>query len=132
MKWAIEVIPIPVTDVTAAVEFYTAKVGFTLDLEVDLGNGRRAVQLTPPGSACSIVLGSGSDAAPGSVRGVQIVVEDVEAARRGLAERGVDVSPVRHFEAGEWRDGPGGTWNSWVFFDDPDGNGWALQERAPG
>ncbi|HEU4739998.1 MAG TPA: hypothetical protein VFS50_00185 [Meiothermus sp.] len=90
----------------------------------------RIVQLTPPGSACSIHLSSGIHGMPpGSLRGLQIVVSDIEAARRELIEGGVEVSPVRHVEGGVWLEGKGGDWNSFAFFSDPDGNSWVLQER---
>jgi hypothetical protein len=92
----------------------------------------RVVQLTPPGSACSIAIGigiGGVPAAPGSLQGIQLVVPDIDAAREHLTARGVEVSPVRHFENGEWVDGRGGDWNSFVFFSDPAGNGWVVQER---
>jgi hypothetical protein len=91
------------------------------------------VQLTPPGSACSICIGTGLvESAPGSVQGIQLVVSDIEAARAELVERGVEVSNVRHIEDGDWVDGRGGDWNSFVFFSDPDGNGWTVQERPAG
>jgi catechol 2,3-dioxygenase-like lactoylglutathione lyase family enzyme len=109
MDWKLELVAIPVTDVDVAKAFYVEKVGF---------NELRFVQLTPPGSACSIAVGKGIvDSEPGSVRGVQLVVSDVEAARRELAGRGVEVSEV-------W-EGPGGRF---VFFGDPDGNRWSVQE----
>lgn len=83
----------------------------------------------PPGSACSIVLGTGIvDTPPGSAQGMQLVVSDIEAARAELLQRGVEVSEVRHFDDGAWVDGRGGDWNSFVFFTDPDGNGWVVQE----
>ncbi len=87
------------------------------------------MQLTPPGSACSIALGTGLvESAPGSVQGLQLVVHDIEAARAQLVERGVEVSAIQHFEGGVRVDGRGGDWNSFLFFSDPDGNGWAVQE----
>jgi hypothetical protein len=86
--------------------------------------------MTPPGSGCSIAIGVGlGDMPPGCLKGLQLVVADVEAARTQLVERGVEASPVRHFENGAWVDGRGGPWNSFVFFSDPDGNGWTIQER---
>jgi catechol 2,3-dioxygenase-like lactoylglutathione lyase family enzyme len=89
----------------------------------------RLVQLTPPGSACSITIGPRpNNAKPGSLKGLQLVVRDVEAARTELLGRGVDVSSVQHVENGNWAEGPGGDWNSFVFFEDPDGNSWAVQE----
>lgn len=128
MDWKLEVVSIPVADVERAKAFYSEQVGFVVDHDTRISDAMRIVQLTPPGSACSIVIGI-SDAAPGSVQGTQIVVSDVEAARAQLAARGVEVSPVRHFEGDAQVDGPGGDWNSFVFFSDPDGNSWALQQR---
>ncbi|MGI8968286.1 MAG: VOC family protein, partial [Chloroflexota bacterium] len=91
----------------------------------------RVVQLTPPGSACSITFGTGLvPMPPGSLQGLQLVVSDVGAARDELAERGVEVSEVRHIEEGVWVDGPGGDWNSFIFFSDPDGNGWTVQQKS--
>jgi catechol 2,3-dioxygenase-like lactoylglutathione lyase family enzyme len=133
MEWKLEVVPVPVTDVDRAKEFYAGKLGFALDLDTQVSDDVRLVQLTPPGSACSIHLNTGIDGPPpGSLRGLQIVVPDVEAARAELHERKVEVSPVQHYEGGDLVDGPGGTWNSFVFFNDPDGNGWVLQERPDG
>jgi len=130
MDWKLEVVVVPVTDVDRARTFYADQVGFQVDHDTRAGDAVRIVQLTPPGSACSIVIGSGlSESVPGSLKGLQLVVTDVAAARSQLVERGVAVSEVRHVENGAWLDGPGGPWNSFVFFDDPDGNGWAIQER---
>jgi catechol 2,3-dioxygenase-like lactoylglutathione lyase family enzyme len=93
----------------------------------------RIVQLTPPGSQCSIVVGSGVvDAPPGSAQGLQLVVSDVDAARAELAGRGVEVSEIQHYEGATRLPGRGGRWNSFVYFSDPDGNSWAVQERPPG
>lgn len=130
MDWKIEVITLPVSDVDRAKQFYAEQLGFAVDVDVTPSPGYRVVQLTPPGSGCSITIGTGLiDSTPGSVKGLQLVVEDVAAARAQIAERGVDVTPVRHIEGGEWLDGPGEPWNSFVFFEDPDGNAWAIQER---
>ena len=130
MDMKLELLPIPVTDVDRAKAFYSEQIGFAVDFDHAPNDEMRMVQLTPPGSGCSIMVGTGTiDTEPGSVRGVQLVVDDVEAVRGRLAERGVEISPVRHFEDGEWIDGKGGPWNSFAFFDDPDGNGWVLQER---
>lgn len=129
MDFKLEVVPVPVSDVDRAKRFYADECGFTIDVDTTAGE-MRFLQLTPPGSACSIVVGAGTDRPPGSVRGLQLVVDDIEAARNRLIERGVEIGPVRHFEGGEWVDGPGGRWNSFAFFDDPDGNGWVLQERG--
>jgi predicted enzyme related to lactoylglutathione lyase len=126
----LELLPIPVSDVERAKAFYGDQVGFAVDLDHSPSDDIRMVQLTPPGSGCSIMIGKGTiDTQPGSVQGVQLVVDDIEAVRDELAGRGVEISPVRHFEDGEWIDGKGGRWNSFAFFDDPDGNGWVLQER---
>ncbi|CAA9544180.1 MAG: Glyoxalase/bleomycin resistance protein/dioxygenase [uncultured Thermomicrobiales bacterium] len=130
MDWKLEVVVVPVTDVDRAKRFYAEQVGFAVDLDQQVGDGMRVVQLTPPGSACSITIGTGLvESAPGSLRGLQLVVTDVEAARAELVARGVAVGPVQHFEGGVMIPGPGGDWNSFVFFDDPDGNGWAVQQR---
>jgi catechol 2,3-dioxygenase-like lactoylglutathione lyase family enzyme len=132
MDWKIEVIVVPVSDVDRAKRFYAEQVGFNVDVDNSPNENFRNVQLTPPGSACSIVIGKGLAASePGSLKGLQLVVADVAAARAQLAERGVDVTPVRHIDAAtaEWLDGPGGPWNSFCFFDDPDGNSWAVQEK---
>jgi catechol 2,3-dioxygenase-like lactoylglutathione lyase family enzyme len=123
MDWKIEVIVVPVSDVDRAKQFYSEQVGFVVDVDHRATETMRVVQLTPPGSACSITIGTGLvDSAPGSLKGLQLVVPDIEAARAELAERGVAVSPIRHFDDGVWLDGKGGDWNSFVFFDDPDGN----------
>jgi len=119
----LEVVPIPVSDVDAAKAFYTGQVGFNLDHDARPTPGLRVVQMTPPGSACSVVIGEGLPLGePGSVKGVQLVVEDIDAVREQLAGRGVGVSEVQQL-------GPEGTPGSrFVFFDDPDGNTWAVQE----
>jgi catechol 2,3-dioxygenase-like lactoylglutathione lyase family enzyme len=130
MDWKLEVVPIPVSDVDRAKAFYSEQVGFAVDLDTRIGDEMRLVQLTPPGSGCSIQVSTGIlDTPPGSVQGVQLVVADIEAARAHLIERDVEASPVRHMEDGAWLEGHGGAWNAFVFFNDPDGNGWVLQER---
>lgn len=130
MEWKLEVVPVPVADVDRAKAFYSDQLGFVVDLDIPLGAGRRVVQLTPSGSACSIQVSDGIlTTPPGSVQGLQLVVPDIEAARAMLVERNVDVGPVRHMEEGEWVDGHGGEWNAFVFFADPDGNSWVVQER---
>jgi catechol 2,3-dioxygenase-like lactoylglutathione lyase family enzyme len=132
MEWKLELVPIPVSDVDRAKAFYTEKMGFKEDLDHSTGERFRVVQLTPPGSACSIAIGTGIvDTSPGSVQGLQLVVSDIDAARAGLLNRGVEVSEVQHFDGGAWRPGGGGDWNSFAFFSDPDGNGWVLQQ-SPG
>jgi catechol 2,3-dioxygenase-like lactoylglutathione lyase family enzyme len=129
MDWKIEVVVVPVSDVDRAKHFYAEQLGFTIDVDDSPSDQHRIVQLTPPGSACSITIGKGlSEAAPGSLKGVQMRVGDIEAARAQLVERGVEVSPIRHFEPGGWADGKGERWNSFLFFDDPDGNSWTVQE----
>jgi catechol 2,3-dioxygenase-like lactoylglutathione lyase family enzyme len=124
MDLKLEVVPMPVSDVDAAKAFYTEMVGFNLDHDIEPGNGMRVVQMTPPGSACSVVIGVGLPLGePGSVKGVQLVVEDIDAVRSALAERGVPVGEVQQL-------GPEGAPGSrFCFFEDPDGNGWAIQER---
>jgi catechol 2,3-dioxygenase-like lactoylglutathione lyase family enzyme len=118
MDWELQLVQVPVSDVDRAKAFYTEKVGFNADHDHQVTDELRFVQLTPPGSPASISLGTGlSDMEPGSVRGLQMVVPDVEAARSELLERGVEVSEVQKFD-----------WGSFVFFSDPDGNGWAVQE----
>jgi predicted enzyme related to lactoylglutathione lyase len=121
MDWKLELVAIPVSDVDRAKAFYTDKVGFHADVDARVSDEVRFVQLTPPGSACSIALGTGIvDAPPGSVKGMQIVVSDVAAAHAQLVERGVDVSDVEELP-----------WGKFVYFSDPDGNAWALQELLP-
>ena len=131
MDFKLELVPIPVADVDRAKSFYSEKVGFAIDVDHQPNDDFRIVQLTPPGSDCSIMVGKGAiHTAPGSVQGLQLVVEDIEAAHAELIGRGLEISPIRHFDNGTWIDGKGGNWNSFAFFDDPDGNGWALQERG--
>jgi predicted enzyme related to lactoylglutathione lyase len=117
MEWRLELVQVPVSDVDRAKAFYTEQAGFNADHDHRVSDELRFVQLTPPGSACSIALGTGlSGMKPGSVQGLQMVVSDIHAARAELAERGVEVSDVQDF-----------AWGSFVFFSDPDGNGWAVQ-----
>jgi catechol 2,3-dioxygenase-like lactoylglutathione lyase family enzyme len=126
MDFRLEVVVVPVSDVDRAKAFYTERAGFNLDHDAWPRDGVRVVQLTPPGSACSIVIGSGlSDSPPGSAKGMQLVVDDIDAARAELAGRGVEVSEVE--EMGR----PGRPGFKFVFFSDPDGNAWAVQELAP-
>jgi predicted enzyme related to lactoylglutathione lyase len=118
VDWKLELVAIPVSDVDRAKTFYTEKVGFDADHDHRVSEEIRFVQLTPPGSACSIALGTGIiDTPPGSVQGMQLVVSDIEAAHTELVERGVEVSEVQNFD-----------WGSFVFFSDPDGNGWSVQQ----
>jgi catechol 2,3-dioxygenase-like lactoylglutathione lyase family enzyme len=129
MDWKLEVVVVPVTDVDRAKHFYAEQLGFHVDVDDSPMPGFRVVQLTPPGSGCSITIGTGlSDATPGSLQGVQLCVGDIERAHAQLVAAGVDVSPIRNVGAEGWTDGKGGDWNSFVFFKDPDGNGWAVQE----
>jgi predicted enzyme related to lactoylglutathione lyase len=117
MDFKIELIAIPVTDVDRSKDFYV-RAGFNADHDHQVSDDVRFVQLTPPGSACSIALGKGvTDAEPGSVRGVQMVVGDVGAARAELVGRGIDVTEIQEFP-----------WGRFVFFQDPDGNRWSVQE----
>jgi predicted enzyme related to lactoylglutathione lyase len=121
MDWKLEVVNVPVSDVERAKAFYAEQVGFHLDNDVTVSDEVRFIQLTPPGSACSISMGKGlTDGEPGSVRGLQLVVDDVHAARAELLERGVEVSEVDVQP-----------WGSFVFFSDPDGNTWAVQQIPP-
>ncbi|HKP38761.1 MAG TPA: VOC family protein [Pyrinomonadaceae bacterium] len=130
MDWKLEVIVVPVSDVDRAKHFYSEQVGFKVDVDDSPTESLRIVQLTPPGSGCSICIGTGlSDSEPGSIKGLQLVVADIEAARNQLLNGGVEVSPIRHMEKGKWVEGHGGRWNSFIFFNDPDGNAWAVQER---
>jgi predicted enzyme related to lactoylglutathione lyase len=118
MDFKLELVAIPVTDVDRAKAFYADKVGFNADHDHVVSDEMRFVQLTPPGSGCSIAIGKGvTDAAPGSVRGMQLVVSDIGAARSELAGRGVEVSDIQDFP-----------WGRFVFFSDTDGNAWAVQE----
>jgi len=130
----LELVLVPVSDVDRANTFYTENVGFNLDVDHRAGDEFRVVQMTPPGSACSISIGIGiTDAAPGSVRGTHLVVSDIEAARASLVGRGVDVSEIRHLESGKWVPGPDPEhrdYGSFADFRDPDGNTWVLQERG--
>jgi predicted enzyme related to lactoylglutathione lyase len=121
VDFRLELVQVPVSDVDRAKAFYTEKAGFNADHDHRVSDEIRFVQLTPPGSACSIALGTGfSTMAPGSVQGLQMVVDDIHAARAELAGRGVAVSEVQTFP-----------WGSFVFFSDPDGNGWAVQAIPP-
>jgi predicted enzyme related to lactoylglutathione lyase len=121
VDWKLELIGIPVSDVDRAKAFYTEQVGFNADHDHTVSDEIRFVQLTPPGSACSIAFGVGvTETEPGSVQGLQLVVSDIEAARAELVERGVAVGEIQDFP-----------WGRFVFFSDPDGNGWAVQQIPP-
>ncbi len=136
MDFKLELVLVPVTDVDRAKIFYTEKVGFHLDVDHKASESFRVVQLTPPGSACSISFGVGiTDAAPGSVRGLHLVVTDIVAAHQQLVERGLDVGEVRHLTPEGWVSGPNPErkdYESFAGFSDPDGNTWVLQERGFG
>ena len=123
MDFRLELIAVPVSDVDRAKAFYTEQAGFNADHDHRVSDEMRFVQLTPPGSACSIAIGTGIgiDVAPGSVQGLQLVVDDIEAAHAELAGRGVEVGDVQDFP-----------WGRFVFFRDPDGNGWAVQQIVSG
>jgi predicted enzyme related to lactoylglutathione lyase len=121
MDLRLELIPVPVSDVERAKAFYSGPAGFALDNDVTVKEGLRFIQLTPPGSGCSISIGEGiTEMEPGSLEGLQLVVEDIEAAREELSGRGVEVSKIQDFP-----------WGRFVFFSDPDGNGWAVQQIPP-
>ena len=118
MDWKLELIAVPVTDVERAKSFYAETVGFNLDHDHTVSDDMRFVQLTPPGSACSIAIGQGIvDTQPGSVAGLQLVVADIEAAKNELNSRGLDVGEIQDFP-----------WGRFVFFSDPDGNRWSVQQ----
>jgi predicted enzyme related to lactoylglutathione lyase len=121
MDWKLELVILPVSDIDCAKAFYTQQVGFNADHDHTVSDDLRFVQLTPRGSGCSIAFGKGiTTAAPGSVKGLQIVVRDIEVARADLVERGAPVSEIENL-----------AWGRFVYFDDPDGNHWALQELQP-
>lgn len=121
MDWKLELVVIPVSDVDRAKAFYVEKVGFHADFDQRVSDELRFVQLTPPGSACSIALGQGIvEGEPGSVKGLLMVVADINAAHTELVERGVEVTDVQKID-----------WGSFVYFDDPDGNHWSVQQLPP-
>lgn len=128
----LELVLLPVADVDRAKAFYVDACGFVLDVDHSAGESFRVVQVTPPGSACSVSFGIGLvSTAPGSVAGLHLVVTDIEAARDDLVGRGVDVSPIRHMTPSGWQPGADpehAAYNSFAEFTDPDGNGWVLQE----
>lgn len=121
MDWKLELVFVPVSDVDRAKAFYVDQVGFHADHDVQVNESLRFVQLTPPGSACSIAFGTGiTEMPPGSQKGLQVVVDDAEGVRQELISRGVDASDVHILD-----------WGSFVYFSDPDGNSWALQQLPP-
>jgi catechol 2,3-dioxygenase-like lactoylglutathione lyase family enzyme len=132
VDFKLELVLVPVSDVERAKAFYTEKAGFNLDVDTQPSEGLRIVQMTPPGSPCSITIGTGLELAePGSVRGMHLVVSDIEAARNELVERGVDVGGITHFGADGRKPGPHperSDFGSYADFSDPDGNTWVLQE----
>ncbi len=132
MEYTVELVLLPVSDVDRAKTFYTEQAGFDLLVDTEVGDEMRVVQVTPPGSACSIGFGRGLlQTPPGSVQGLHLVVPDILAARAELTGRGVNVSEVRHMDSGNWRPGPDPqhrSYMSFADFSDPDGNGWVLQE----
>ena len=134
MDFKLELVLIPVADVDRAKQFYVDTCGFTLDVDHQPNDSFRVVQVTPTGSACSLTFGIGiTDAAPGSVRDLHLVVPDIEAVRAELAERGVDISQARHLGPDGWAPGPDPgrrDYNSVADFRDPDGNTWIVQERG--
>jgi catechol 2,3-dioxygenase-like lactoylglutathione lyase family enzyme len=132
MDWKLELVLVPVTDVDRAKTFYTEQLGFTLDVDHHPSDDFRVVQMTPPGSACSISIGKGiTKAPPGTTEGLHLVVTDIEKARAELVERGVDVSEIFHFGADGRTSGPHPErtdYGSYIAFSDPDGNSWVAQE----
>jgi len=132
VNWTLEVVVVPVTDVDRAKSFYADQLGFNVDHDTKVSDEMRFVQLTPPGSGCSIVVGQGiTEMQPGSIKGLQLVVSDIVAAHAQLLERGVEVGDVQVFDGDMSRLIRGGTALDnvgFVFFNDPDGNGWAVQQ----
>lgn len=132
MNWTLEVVVVPVSDLERSKAFYSEQLGFTLDHDTKIRDDFHVIQLTPPGSGCSIVIGKGiGDMPPGSLKGLQLVVSDINAARAQLLERGVEVSQVQVFDGDSSRLTRGGNALDnvgFVFFSDPDGNGWAVQQ----
>ena len=132
MDWKLELVLVPVADVDRAKTFYVEQCGFRLDVDHSAGDSFRVVQMTPPGSTCSISVGIGlTDAAPGSVRGLHLVIDDIVAARTELVNRGVVVSEIKHMTSDGWKPGVDpahADFNSFADFSDPDGNTWVLQE----
>jgi catechol 2,3-dioxygenase-like lactoylglutathione lyase family enzyme len=133
MNWTLEVVIVPVTDIDRAKTFYTEKVGFNLDLDSSMSEDLRVVQLTPPGSGCSIQIGQGiTKMTPGSLQGLQLVVRDLKVAHAELAERGVAVSEIQVFDMSgklrSYREGDDLNNVGFIYFNDPDGNSWAVQE----
>lgn len=129
MDYVLELVVVPVSDVDRAKHFYADQMGFVVDVDHQPNADFRVVQMTPPGSPCSITIGKGlAHMEPGSLNGLQISVADIEAAHAELVGRGVPVSSVQHHDGTGFVDGKGDDYNSFMFFNDPDGNGWAIQE----
>jgi catechol 2,3-dioxygenase-like lactoylglutathione lyase family enzyme len=130
VNWTLEVVIVPVSDVDRAKAFYSEQLGFDVDHDTKIGEGNRIVQLTPPGSGCSIVVGEGvvPDMKPGSLKGLQLVVPDIHAARAELVERGVDVGEIQVMGENPTPEPDPLDNVGFVFFSDPDGNGWAVQQ----
>ena len=129
MQFKLEVVVVPVSDVDRAKAFYADQLGFHVDVDHTMSESLRVVQMTPEGSGCSVTIGKGlADMVPGSLRGLQLCVADIVEAHALLAGRGVEVTPVRHHDGTGFVDGKGTDWNSFFFFSDLDGNGWAVQE----
>ncbi|HKF84230.1 MAG TPA: VOC family protein [Candidatus Limnocylindrales bacterium] len=129
MEFKLEVVVIPVSDVDRAKAFYVDACGFSVDVDNSPSPQFRVVQLTPPGSGCSVTIGTGIAAMePGSLKGLQLSVADIDAAHALYTANGVPVTPIRHHDGTGFADGKGGDWNSFFFFDDPDGNSWAVQD----
>jgi catechol 2,3-dioxygenase-like lactoylglutathione lyase family enzyme len=130
MNWTLEVIVVPVADVDRAKAFYTDQLGFNVDHDTKVSEGNRVVQLTPPGSGCSIVIGEGvvPSMPPGAIQGLQLVVPDIHKAREQLVERGVEVGEVQVLGENPQAGGAALDNVGFVFFSDPDGNGWAVQQ----
>jgi catechol 2,3-dioxygenase-like lactoylglutathione lyase family enzyme len=129
MDLKLELVVVPVSDVDRAKAFYADRMGFTVDVDTTRGPDFRVVQMTPPGSGCSVTIGTNISAMePGSLKGIQLCVADIDAAYAELSARGVPLTPVRHHDGTGFVDGKGEDWNAFCFFDDPDGNSWAIQE----
>lgn len=137
MDWKLELVVVPVSDVDRSKAFYSEQLGFKVDVDYQPNENFRVVQLTPPGSACSITIGIGVSAGmtPGCIKGLHLIVTDIEAAHAALAAKGVSMNGPVHFEEGRQMAGPDpnrADYGSFLFFDDPDGNGWMVQEVSRG
>ncbi|MGW4031570.1 VOC family protein [Streptomyces sp. NPDC004838] len=136
MEWTLELVVVPVTDLERAKDFYANRCGFTVDHDSAMGDGVRVIQLTPPGSRCSIAIGTGippmpgtRSTTPGELQGLQLCVLDIRTAHKEFTERGVEASPIHHLGAEGWAEGyREDDWSSFFHFTDPDGNGWYVQE----